>query len=98
MLVSDWSSDVCSSDLDACRGTGLTTEIGVELGREARATAGVAGALAAIEREEAGIEHVEIGRASCRGRGEGRGTARAREGRADGADEVPARGDYRHDK
>src|SRR5262249_59537889 len=76
ILVSDWSSDVCSSDL---ANAGLTF---VELRRRD-------GGARALVQGQAGIgaqggrgvvalgRHVEIGRASCRERGEGAVAARS---------------------
>src|SRR3546814_8832095 len=75
MRISDWSSDVCSSDLDLCR---IAREVAArgESGREgdiarslAPPHAGLGAALgaAAARRDESGRSR-QIGRASCRER------------------------------
>src|SRR3546814_1077507 len=74
MRISDWSSDVCSSDLRAAFFSGLALhyrragdlERSIRTGFESLALYQTADA----EREEAALENnLEIGRASCRERG-----------------------------
>src|SRR3546814_3922418 len=68
MRISDWSSDVCSSDLDLV-GNDADAEPfrlfdeGFELIRRKHGARGVAGA-----RHHGGLKAAEIGRASCRER------------------------------
>src|SRR5262249_58009328 len=82
-LVSDWSSDVCSSDLDPFdvkvhAEDLLVGEIGAALAFDRLVVLGDDGALErvqlAVGDRRLGIHgellHLEIGRASCRGRGE----------------------------
>src|SRR5262249_57894890 len=82
-LVSDWSSDVCSSDLCCLRGAGETTAdvpetlfaLGalaavLDLAAGAVVFAGGLGAAAAGSGAGVSSRTMEIGRASCRERGE----------------------------
>src|SRR3546814_2859335 len=74
MRISDWSSDVCSSDLDAGRADEHFTRIAAEMARDLRrdlldrfapAIAGEGVAVARVDDQRATLE---IGRASCRER------------------------------
>src|SRR5438045_8902129 len=71
--LSDWSSDVCSSDLAAFVRTRMQKHIGRARIRRELMAAGVANDIAAraiAENADEERERAEIGRASCRERGE----------------------------
>src|SRR3546814_4626255 len=72
MRISDWSADVCSSDLSrmTARGAILSADIALKRSTRSRSASVSAGIVAVIRLQAKGAMQfeVKIGRASCRGR------------------------------
>src|SRR3546814_5220009 len=67
MRISDWSSDVCSSDLRCRRPAMARRQAGQRLHRKAQTVAGTP-VMERAKQSKAAIKRHEIGRASCRER------------------------------